>query len=367
MSIKFNNLYEANKQIENKLVKSFRKSIKNSRFIGGDEVLNFENNFKKLNNSKFCVSCANGSDALFIAMKSLGINRDDEVIVTSFSWIASSAAITMAGGKVIFCDIQKNGFNIDPKLIEKKITKKTRGIIVVHLYGYPADMELIIKIAKKYKLWIVEDCAQAHLAEIKGKKVGNFGNFGTFSFFPGKNLGALGDAGCLVTNNKNLAIRAKLIANHGGKGTHLIEGINSRLDSIQANFLNIKIKNIKRQTSKRIKNAIIYDNLLKDIIFIKTPKIKERYKAVYHLYTIRAKNRNNLQKFLKNKGIDTQIHYKQALVKMRAYKYLDLDPKDYFQAVQASKEIICLPVSPDKTLREIKFIASNIKKFYLEK
>lgn len=363
MRIKFNDLYFTNKKIENDLVKSFIKSIQKSKFIGGSEVLKFENNFKKLNNSKFCISCANGSDALVIAMKSLNINYGDEVIVTAFSWIASSAAITMVGGKIVFCDIQKDGFNIDPSLIEKKITKKTKGIIAVHLYGYPADMQKIMKIAKRYKIWVIEDCAQAHLAEINNKKVGNFGSFGTFSFFPGKNLGALGDAGCLVTNNKILAKKAKLIANHGGKGIHLLEGFNSRLDSIQAKFLNIKLRNIKRETNQRIKNAKIYDSLLNNIPDIKIPTTENKYKFVYHQYTIRVKKRNNLKKFLENNNIETQINYKQALTQMKAYKSYGLKNKDFAMSIQATKEILCLPISPDKTKSKIKFIVKIIKKF----
>ena len=171
MKIQFNNLFSSNKKIEKQLIKSFSRHVKNSNFISGKEVSNFEDNFKKINESKYCVSCANGSDALVIAIKALGIKPGDEVITTSFSWIATSAAITMAGGKVIFCDIEKDGFNIDPDLIKKKITKKTVGIIPVHLYGYPADMIEIMKIAKRHKLWVVEDCAQAHLATINNKKV----------------------------------------------------------------------------------------------------------------------------------------------------------------------------------------------------
>ena len=263
--IKFNNLNHYHSKIKYKLHRVLKKSIENSSFISGDEVKKFENNFKKLNHSKHCISCGNGSDALLMAIKALGIKPGDEVIVTALSWIASSAAITSAGGKIVFCDIENNGFNIDPKLIEKKITKKTVGIIAVHLYGYPADMIKIIKIVKKYKLWCIEDSAQAHLAEIKGKKVGNFGDIGTFSFFPGKNFGALGDAGCIVTNNKSLARKVRLIANHGGKGLHLLEGINSRMDAIQAGFLNIKIKDIKKQTQKRISHAKLYDFILKDV------------------------------------------------------------------------------------------------------
>ena len=363
--IKFNNLSNYHNNIKPRLSEILKKSIENSRFIGGIEVKKFEENFKKINQSKFCVSCGNGSDALLIAIKALGIKSGDEVIVTALSWIASSAAITNAGGKVVFCDIEKNGFNIDPKLIEKKITKKTVGIIAVHLYGYPADMKEIMRLSKKYNLWCIEDCAQAHLAEIKGKNVGNFGHFGTYSFFPGKNFGALGDAGCLVTNNKILAKKARLIANHGGKGLHLLEGINSRMDTIQAGFLNIKIKDLKRQTQKRINNAKLYNSLLSNNKKIKIPIINKKFKPVYHQYTIKVKNRNKLKKYLEKKGIETQVHYKQALVEMRAYKYLNLNIKKNFINVQKTiKEILCLPVSPDKTDKQIKYIAKTIKDFF---
>ena len=365
MKIKFNDLSHYHNKIKHKFKQILKKSIEKSDFIGGYEVKKFENNFKKINQSKYCISCGNGSDALLIAIKALGINPGDEVIVTALSWIASSAAITSAGGKVVFCDIEKKSFNIDPELIEKKITKKTVGIIVVHLYGYPADMIKITKISKKYKLWCIEDCAQSHLAEIKGRKVGNFGNFGTYSFFPGKNLGALGDAGCLVTNSKALARKARLIANHGGKGLHLLEGINSRMDSIQAGFLNIKIKEIKNHTKKRINHAKLYDSILKGIPNIKTPIIDKTYKAVYHQYTIRTKLRNKLKKFLEEKGIETQIHYKQALIQMKAYKYLKINTKKNFSNVQKTiKEILCLPISPDKTNKQISYIANKIKFFY---
>ena len=271
----------------------------------------------------------------------------------------------MAGGKVVFCDIEKNGFNIDPNLIEKKITKKTKGIIVVHLYGYPADMKKITRISKKNKLWVVEDCAQAHLAEINSKKVGNFGSFGTFSFFPGKNLGALGDAGCLVTNSRALANRARLIANHGGKGLHLLEGINSRMDSIQASFLNLKMKYIKQDTQKRIRNAKVYNSILKKIPDIQTPIIPKNIKPVYHQYTIKTHKRNELKSFLESNGIETQIHYKQTLVQMKAYEYLKLNiKKDFPNSKNISNEILSLPVSSDKNIEQIKYIGKLINKFF---
>ncbi len=363
MKIQFNNLFSSNKKIERQLIESFTKHVKNSNFISGKEVSNFEDNFKNLNESKYCISCANGSDALLIAIKALGIKPGDEVITTSFSWIATSAAITMAGGKVIFCDIEKDGFNIDPDLIKKKITKKTVGIIPVHLYGYPADMIEIMKIAKRHKLWVIEDCAQAHLAKINKKKVGNFGDFGTYSFFPGKNIGALGDAGCLVTSNKTLATRARLIANHGGKGLHLIEGINSRMDSIQASFLNLKLKYLIPETKKRINNAETYFESMSNLENVLLPVIKKNRVNVYHQFVIRIKNREKLKKYLIKNNIETQVHYKEILPAMKAYKYLGLNKKDYLNSYQASKEILCLPVAPYHSEKNIEYITKKIIKF----
>jgi dTDP-4-amino-4,6-dideoxygalactose transaminase len=358
--IKFNNLYYFHKKIKKELIKSFSNKLIKSEFIGGKEVDSFENNFKKLNNSKYCVSCANGSDALVIAIRALGIKPGDEIITTAFSWIATSAAITSAGGKVIFCDIEKDGFNIDSKLITKKITKKTIGIIPVHLYGYPADMISIMRIAKINKLWVIEDCAQSHIATIGDKKVGNFGSFGTFSFFPGKNLGALGDAGCLVTNNKTLAKKARLIANHGGKGLHLIEGINSRLDSIQAAFLNIKLRYLISDTAKRIQNSNIYLKNFRSSKNIKVNKSIIGNKNVYHQFPIRIKNRDALMLYLKRNEIETMIFYKKILPLMKAYKYLFLKAKDFPNAIKASKEILCLPISQNHNMNTINKIAKKI-------
>jgi dTDP-4-amino-4,6-dideoxygalactose transaminase len=300
-----------------------------------------------------------------IAIKALVIKSGDEVITTAFSWIATSAAITMAGGKVVFCDIEKDGFNIDPEQIRKKITKKTVGIIPVHLYGIPADMEKIMKIAKQNNLWVIEDCAQAHLADIKGKKVGNFGSFGTFSFFPGKNLGALGDAGCLVTNNKKLAIKARLIANHGGKGRHLLEGVNSRLDTIQASFLNIKIKYAKTEALKRINNSKIYFDELKNNKKILLPIISNLNFNVFHQYVIRSKKRNLLKKYLLKKNIETQIHYKKILPLLPAYK--KKNKKKFFRnALKASNEVLCLPISTEIDSKNIKSITNSINKFNIK-
>ena len=221
-----------------------------------------------------------------------------------------------------------------------------------------------MNIAKKNRLWVVEDCAQAHLASIDKKKIGNFGSFGTFSFFPGKNIGALGDAGCLVTNNKALERKARLIANHGGKGKHLIEGINSRMDSIQASFLNIKIKFLKTDTNKRIKNANFYLKNLSSIKDIKLPKIINKHKNVYHQFVIRLKNRNLLQTYLTKNKIETQIYYKKILPSLNAYNYMNLSSKSFPNAKNASKEIMCLPISPSINKVKANYILKKIQYFF---
>ena len=362
--IKFTNLNKINRKFLPEIKKKLNNHFKNSDFINGKEVKKFEKNFRKINKSKYCISCANGSDALVIALKSLNLKNNDEVITTSLSWIATSAAVSAAGGKVIFSDINKDDFNIDPNQIIKKITKKTVGLIIVHLYGFPVDIQSIKKIAKKYNLWIVEDCAQSHLAKYKNKIVGNFGDFGTFSFFPGKNLGAFGDAGCLVTNNKKLAKKARLYANHGGKNLHLLEGMNSRMDTIQSSILNIKLKNLNLQNQKRIVNAKTYISNLHNLENLNLPLIKKFSQPVFHQFVIKTKLRNFLKKYLSKKGIETQIHYPQILPMMKAYKKYNLSKKDFPNAYKASKEILSLPISQDHNIKIIKKISLEIIKFY---
>ena len=364
MKQQFNNLSKLNSNYKNEFIRSFKNIVKNSQFISGQEVIKFEKKFREINQSRYCISCANGSDALFIALKSLDVKPGDEVITTALSWIATSSSITMVGAKIIFCDIENDGFNINTNLIESKITKKTVGIIPVHLYGHPANIKKINQIAKKYKLWVIEDCAQAHMAEVDKKKVGNFGSFGTFSFFPGKNLGALGDAGCLVTNNKNLEKKARLIANHGGKGVHLIEGINSRMDNLHASFLNIKLKDLKKVTKSRRINAKYYRKYLKDCKHVKLPIELENETSVYHQFVILCKKRDELQKYLKKNNIETQIHYKKILPMLPAYKYLNLDKKKFLNASNKTNQILSLPCSPDKKKSDIFYISKKIIKFY---
>ena len=237
MRVRFNNLYLQNKIVYNDYIKSLKKTIKESSFINGKEILLFEENFKKLTRSKFCVSVANGTDALIISLKCLGIKYGDEVILPAHTWVSTAGSIIAVGAKPVFVDTD-DFFTINSDKIEKKINKKTKAIIPVHLYGQPCDLKKIIKIAKKYNLKIVEDCAQAHLTKYNKKIVGNFGDVGTFSFFPGKNMGAMGDAGAIICNNKKLFDKISRYRNHGSlkKHDHLTFGINSRLDTFQASI-----------------------------------------------------------------------------------------------------------------------------------
>src|SRR6266850_963374 len=233
--------------------------IRDNAFIRGSYVDAFEREFAGAVDIQRCVSCANGTDALYLALAALKVRSGDEVITTAHSWISTSAMITHAGANVVFVDTDDSTFTIDPAAIEAAITPRTVGIIPVHLYGQPADMDAIMAIARKHKLWVMEDCAQAHLARYQGKLVGTFGQVATFSFYPGKNLGAYGDAGCIVTNDDQLADWMGTFARHGGKGEHIMEGINSRMDGLQATILNVKLPYLLAWTDARRRVAARYD------------------------------------------------------------------------------------------------------------
>jgi len=342
--------------------------ISKSAFVGGPYVEAFEKAFADFCNVKHCIGVANGTDALFIALKVLGIGEGDEVITAANTFIATSEAITMTGAKVVFVDINPQTYNIDVKKIEEKVTTKTRAIIPVHLYGQPADIDTILKIARKHNLKVIEDAAQAHGAVYKGRQIGSIGDIACFSFYPGKNLGAYGDAGAIVTNNDELALQARMFANHGRfeKYDHKIEGVNSRLDGLQAAILRVKLRYLPQWSENRRKNAYLYNEYLKDTDLI-TPVEIDNVKAVYHLYVVRVKKelRQRLQEHLKAKGISTGIHYPIALPNLKAYSHLNHNENDFPEATKASKEILSLPMYPELKETQIQFITEEIKKFSL--
>ncbi len=339
--------------------------IDNVSFIGGDYVRDFEKKYSKLYGVKHCISCGNGTDAIYIVLKTLGVGDGDEVITVSNSWISTSETITQTGAKPVFVDIEPDRYTIDVKKIEEKITEKTRAIIPVHLFGQSAKMDSIIEICQKYGIFLVEDCAQAHFAEWRGQKVGTFGIASTFSFFPGKNLGAYGDAGGIITNDDEFADKARMFANHGSliKHQHKIEGINSRMDAIQAAILSIKLNYISNWNDRRLRNAELYNTLLKDEGQIKIPFIDNSSKHVFHLYVIRVKNRNQLMDFLYKSGISTGIHYPVALPFLDAYRYLGHRPKDFPVAYKFMDEIVSLPMFPELSEEQIIFVVEKIKQF----
>ena len=295
----------------------------------------------------------------------MDIGPGDEVITTAHSWISTSETITQTGAKVVFVDIDRDYYTINTNLIEEKITKKTKVIIPVHIYGQPVNMTEIMRIAKKYNLKVIEDCAQAHFAEWDNKYVGTIGDAGTFSFFPGKNLGAYGDGGCIITNNDTLAEKMRMFANHGAliKHEHHIEGINSRLDGLQAAILSVKLPYIHKWSEKRLEYAKMYNSLLEGIDNIETPKIHSDVKHVFHLYVIRTKERSNLQNHLKKNGIATGIHYPIPLPYLKAYNYLGHKPVDFPISYEYSKKILSLPMFPELTNTHISFIIDSLRKF----
>jgi len=362
-SIPFVDLKAQYKSIKAEIDAAMAAVINETAFIGGPHVKAFEDAFARYCGVERCVGVANGTDALFIALKALGVGPGDEVITVANSFIATSEAIKMAGAQVVFVDINPTTFNIDVDRIEEKITPKTKAIIPVHLYGQPADMDPILALAKKHGLRIVGDAAQAHGAQYKGRPIAQLADITCFSFYPGKNLGAYGDAGALVMNDETLAVQARMLANHGRtkKYDHDIEGVNSRLDGLQAAILSVKLRHLDQWTESRRQNAYLYNAALKGLGVV-TPLELEDVKAVYHLYVVRvpAERREQFQASLKAAGIDTGNHYPIALPYLNAYRYLGHTDADFPHALKASTEIVSLPMFPELSAEQIDYVARRV-------
>jgi dTDP-4-amino-4,6-dideoxygalactose transaminase len=361
MKIPFVDLHAQYLTIKGEIDSAIAEVIRDSAYIRGPHVESFEQGWAKAAGRKHCVSCANGTDALYICMRALGLKPGDEVITTAHSWISTTETITQAGGRVVFVDTTSDTFTIDPALIAARITPRTVGIIPVHLYGQPADMDPIMAIARKHKLWVIEDCAQSHLSTYQGRLAGTFGDFATYSFYPGKNLGAYGDAGCLVTDNDQWAEWTATYARHGGKGEHTMEGINSRLDGLQAAILNVKLPRLAAWTQARQRIAATYDRLLAGIPRLTLPAIRKDRTHVYHLYVIRTARRDTLKKRLADAGIATVLNYPKALPFYPAYAYLGHKPGDFPVAHAHQSQILSLPIYPEMTDAMIEYVAGQIR------
>ena len=365
MKVPFNDLSKHHDFIQKEIKTAISRVISESSFVRGPHVQEFEERYASLIGTEYCVSCANGTDALYIAVKALGLKDGDEVIVPAHSWISTSEIVTQAGGVVVFCDTKLNGYTIDTDKIREKITTKTVGIIPVHLFGQPADMDEIMLLAKEFKLWVVEDCAQAHLATYKGKQVGTMGDAATFSFYPGKNLGAMGDAGAIVSNNACLVEHMSKFARHGGlvKGTHDIEGINSRLDSLQAAILNVKLDHIENWTKQRQEVASKYLNRLAAIDSIGLPHVDEGKTHVWHLFVIQHENRDGLASFLQENGVQTVVNYPVALPFLTAYERFGHTPAHFPNAHFNQSRILSLPIFPEIEDDQVAYVCKLISEY----
>jgi len=369
MEVPFLDLKKQYQSIKDEVNVSIQQVMDSGRFALGENVKSFEKEFASFCGAEYAVGVANGTDALHLALLACGIGKGDEVITAPDTFIATTEAISQTGARIVFVDVNLSTYNIDVSQIEKAINKKTKAILPVHLFGQPADMNPIVKIARKYNLKVIEDACQAHGAEYKSKKAGSIGDAGCFSFYPSKNLGAFGDGGIMVTNNKEIAQKVKMLRDHGQikKYEHLVEGYNSRLDEIQAGILRVKLKRLNAWNNLRRGNASIYNELLKNIDEIITPFEAEYVRHIYYLYVIRTKKRDKLQEYLKSKGIGTGLHYPIPLHLQKAYKYLGYKEGDFPIAEKVAREGLSLPMFPELTEEQIEKVAREIKAFFARK
>ena len=362
MKVPFATMQVMHKEIRKEMLDKLTEIYDKGWYIGGEECKKFEEEYAKYVGTKYCVGTGNGLDALRLAILALDIGEGDEVIVPSNTYIATALAVSYTGARPVLVDPDIETYNLSEKGIEEAITKKTKAIIIVNLYGQSGDMDEIIKIAKKHKLYVIEDCAQSHNSLYKGKKTGTFGDVGCFSFYPGKNLGALGDAGAVVTNNKKIADKVRAIANYGSleKYKHIYKGINSRLDEMQAGMLRIKLKKLDKYTKERQRLANIYLEKITNPKIV-LPKVGENRTHVWHVFAIRCKTRDDLQEYLKKHDIGTIIHYPISIAKQKAYK--DDKLNDLPIARQIAREELSLPMYYGMTDEEINYVIDVINKY----
>lgn len=365
IKIPFVDLKAQYQSIKSDIDHAIQEVIETTAFIRGPFVSKFEQEFAALYGVKNCVSVANGTDAIYIVLKMLGIGHGDEVITVANSWISSSETIGQTGATPVFVDVDEY-FTIDVSLIERKITPRTKAILPVHLYGQMADIEALRNICQHYNLHLIEDCAQSHFSAYQGQRAGTFGLAATISFYPGKNLGAYGDAGAILTNDDILAEQCRMYANHGAlkKHYHLMEGINSRLDGLQAAILSAKLPYILEWTKLRQQKAAYYHKVLADIPQIVPPVIRPDTEHTWHLYVVLADQRDELAAYLHTQGIETAIHYPVPLPLMPAYAYLGGEVIDFPKVVYNQSRILSLPIYPELSTIQIDFISTCIRQFY---
>ena len=364
--IPFLDLKTQYKTLQKEIDTGIKRVIQNCSFILGEECQAFEKEFSKHSGIDFIIGCGNGTDALSLALETLGIGPGDEIITTPFTWISTVETIAHRGAIPVFCDISLEDFTLDPEKISEKITPKTKAIVAVHLYGQPARMPEICSLAKEKNLKVIEDAAQAHDAKIAGQPIGTFGDAVTFSFYPGKNLGAYGDAGAIGTIHKDIDEKIRLLRNHGQKKKNdfLMLGYNSRLDGIQAAILRAKLPHLTQWTKDRQKCADFYRKFLGKTSQIILPNHFPKAQSVYHQFVIRTQKRDQLQLVLEENDIPTAIHYPNALHLTPAFKFLGHKKGDFPNAELASQEVLSLPCYPELSTDKIQYISEVIHTFF---
>jgi len=364
MKIPIIDLVRQHKPIMDELVDAFKKVVESGQFILGYELEQFEKEAANYLGSKYALGVGNGTDALILALRAIDVQKGDEVITTPFTFFATAETIAILGAKPVFVDIEDETLNIDATKIEEKITKRTKAILPVHIFGQGAKIEKILEIAKSYNLKVIEDTAQGFGAKRNGKYLGTFGDVGTFSFFPTKNLSCLGDGGLITTQDEAIYDIIKKLRVHGSprKYYHEMLGYNSRLDTLQAAFLRVKMKYIDRWNERRREIAAIYNRELSP--YVRVPEVDEGNIHIYHQYTIRTDRRDELNAFLNQRGIMTQVHYPIPLHLQPALSYLGYKEGDFPVAEKATKEVLSLPVFPEMTDEEINYVIDSIKDFF---
>lgn len=364
MYIPFVSFRPMEEELHEDLKEAFDRVLNRSWYIDGEEDDSFEASFASFCDRDYCVGTGNGLDSLMLILKAFNIGEGDEVIVPSNTYIATALAATYVGAKLVLTDPSINTYNIDPQGIEVKITPKTKAIIPVHLYGQPCEMAPILDIASKYNLKIIEDCAQAHGATYKGKKVGTFGDAAGFSFYPGKNLGALGDAGAVVTNDKSLADKVRALGNYGSdyKYHHIYRGNNSRLDEMQAAFLNVKLPHLDRMNKERRRIAKIYSDSIKNPKVV-LPYVPDDCVPVWHVYGLRCQERDALETHLNNCGINTNKHYPIPIHLQDCYKELGYVKGDFPIAEEISRTELSIPIYYGMSDEQIEYVVDCVNDF----
>ena len=372
MQVPFLDLKIQYKSIKHEIDPAIQNILDNTAFVLGKAVSDFETAFAKEHGVKHCIGVSSGTDGNHLALWALGIQPVDEIIIPANTFIATAWGATLCGAKPVFVDCESDSYNIDPKKVETAITKKTKAIVAVHLYGQPADLDPLREIAQKYKIFLVEDCAQAHFAEYKGKRVGGLSDTASFSFYPGKNLGAYGEGGAVTTNDDEVAKKVKMIRDHGAiqKYNHEMLGHNYRMEGIQGAVLGVKLKHLDKWTEGRRCVAQQYRELLKAVSFITLPKEMTYAKHVYHLFVIQvivggSQQRDNLVKYLNDKGISTGLHYPIPLHLQPCFKDLGYNKGDFPVAEKLAECGLSLPMFPELSDEQIEYVCDSIKKFFI--